>query len=169
MKKKFICLSVLIIGIASIAPAADQIFFDVNGGVAFYPALGGKIGWMHYWDNEKIGLITDISYYNNGFGVEKEGADWREETKKAHNIGIGAGVVFNNMGMSGVIRTMEYVQLRALLGLRDEVSFSPALDLGFKLNVFFTEKTALTAGLGTDLSLLIFPYFYFSLGMTFTL
>jgi len=168
MKKKLIFLAIMIIGIVSVVSAADQIFFDLTYGVNFYPAIGGKIGWMHYWNNEKIGLITDLSYYNNGFVEEPEG-DWREETKKAHNIGIAAGVVFNNMGMNGVIRTMEYIKLKGILHLWNEPKFYPWLDLGFKLNVFFTDKIALSTGLGADLTFLAFPHFYVSLGTIFTL
>ena len=168
MRQKPILFAILIIGVASAASAGDQLFFDLTYGVNFYPAVGGKIGWMHFWDNEKIGLITDVSYYNNGFVEEPEG-DWREETKKAHNIGIAAGVVLNNMGMNGVIRTMEYIKLKGILHLLNEPKFYPWLDLGVKLNVFFTNTIALSAGVDADLTWLQFPYLYFSLGMVFTL
>jgi hypothetical protein len=168
MKKKLICLAVLFIAVASVVSAADQLFFELTGGTSFYPAIGGKIGWMHYWNNEKIGLITDVSYFNNGFVHEPEG-DWREWTKKAHNIGIAAGMVFNNMGMNGLIRTMEYIKLKVLLRSWDGITFYPCLDAGFKLNVFFTDKTAFSTGVGTDLPLMAFPHFYLSLGMVFTL
>jgi len=122
---------------------------------------------MHYWNNEKIGLIADLSYFNNGF-VDEE-ADWREEIKTAHNIGIASGVVFNNMGMNGVIRTMEYIKLKGILHLWNGPKFYPWLDLGFKLNVFFTDKTALSTGIGSDVTLLAFPHLYFSLGMIFAI
>jgi hypothetical protein len=168
MKKKIIFLAILFFGILFAVSAEDQIFFDLTYGVNFYPAIGGKIGWMHYWNNEKIGLVTDISYYNNGFVEEPEG-DWREESKKAHNIGIAAGVVFNNMGMNSVIRTMEYIKLKGILHLWNETKFYPWLDLGFKLNVFFTNTTALSVGIGADLTWLAFPHIYASLGAVFTL
>jgi len=168
MKKKLIFLAVLVIGVVTVASATDQIFFDLTYGVNFYPAIGGKIGWMALLEsNEKIGLITDLSYFNNGF-VDEEG-DWREEIKKAHNIGIAAGVVFNNMGMNGVIRTMEYIKLKGILHLWNEPKFYPWLDLGFKLNVFFTNKIALSTGLGADVTFLAFPHIYVSLGTIFTL
>jgi hypothetical protein len=176
MKKKLVCFVVLIIGIVSVVPAEDQFFFNVNIGVAFYPAIGAKVGWMHYWDNEKIGLVADVSYYNNGLkekdikaDTNEDRGDWTDEFRKAHNLGIAAGVVFNNMGMSGVIRTAEYVKLKGLLKLYDGPVFYPCLDFEFKFNVFFTDRTAFSAGLGIEFPLIQFPYYYFSLGMVFTL
>ena len=137
---KAACLIIIFIVCASsIAPAADQIFFELNAGVYFYPGFGGKAGWMHYWANEKIGFICDVSYYNNGFVGEIEG-NWREETKKAHNAGLAAGIVLNNMGMSGVFRTSEYLKLKGVYSAWDKPSFLPYLDAGFKLNVFLPIK-----------------------------
>ena len=169
--KKIICLIVMLIGIASFASAeTDQIFFELNYGVWFYPGFGGKIGWEHYWNNEKIGFIGDVSYYNNGF-VREEG-DWREAIKRSHNIGLAAGIVFNNMGFKGVFRTSEYIKLKGLW--RNSVGtiqspILPVIDLGFKLDIFFIEKAAFSAGLGFDMTWFIYPYWYASLGMKFTL
>jgi len=137
--------------------------------VWFYPGFGGKIGWEHYWENEKIGLIADLSYYNNCFVDEMEG-DWREQIKYSHNLGLSAGVIFNNMGMNGVLRTSEYIKLKGVWHT-NSTSFpvSPVLDLGFKLDVFFAEKTAVSAGVGLDLTWFVYPFWYASLGMKFTL
>ncbi|MDR2491676.1 MAG: hypothetical protein LBD20_09785, partial [Spirochaetaceae bacterium] len=162
---KFICFGVIFIGLHTGIHAADQIYFDVNYGVYFYPGVGGKIGWMHYWNNEKVGFICDVHYYNNGFTDE---GDWRESVKIAHNFGLAAGVVFNNMGMNGVLRTAEYIKLKGVYSVWDKPEILPFIDAGFKLNVFFTEKIALSLGVGSEI-LLILPYGYLSLGMTFTL
>jgi hypothetical protein len=164
--KKFILLAFLFIGAVSFLPAADQIFFELNGGIWFYPGIGGKVGWIHHWNNEKIGLIADVSYYNNGFTDEGEG--WMENIREAHNVGLAAGVVFNNMGFSGLLRTSEYIKLKGVLSLGDRPSFAPGLDIGFKLNLFLHEKTALSVGIGLDM-VYFAPFPYFSLGMTFTL
>jgi len=171
MKKKLLITVLLIFGIVSVAPAADQIYFELNGGIWFYPGIGGRVGWMKYWQNETIGLICDLTYYNNGFVDELEGG-WNKETGGIHNVGVAAGVVFNNMGMNGVIRTMEYIKLRVLVANIPSVSLLdiwPVIDAGFKLNVFIEEKIALSAGIGLDLSYIIYPFPYFSLGMVFTL
>ena len=168
MNKKFTFFVFLIVGIESFVSAADQVFFELNGGVYFYPGLGGKVGWIHHWNNEKIGLIADVSYYNNGF-VDKPEADWREEIKKAHNFGLAAGVVFNNMGFNGLFRTSEYIKLKGVLSLWDKPSFAPVVDLGFKLDVFFAEKTAVSVGTGFEMTWIVYPYWYASLGMKFTL
>jgi hypothetical protein len=164
MNKNYVLGFVLLAGIGSGAQAADQFFFAIDGGVYFYPGFGGNIGWMHYWKNEKIGFIGDISYYNNGFTGEGDG--WKENIKIAHNIGIAAGVVFNNMDMKGIIRTSEYIKLKGLLSIWDKPSFFPKLDTGFNLNVFFTNKNAFSAGVGVEIPIF---YPYLSLGMTFTL
>jgi len=168
MNRKVILFLFLFVGIVSFLSATDQIFFELNGGVYFYPGFGGKVGWIHHWSNEKIGLISDVSYYNNGFVDEIEG-DWRNEIKKAHNFGLAAGVVFNNMGMQGMFRTSEYIKLKGVLSHWDKPSFIPGSDIGFKLNIFFIEKTAFSAGIGFENALFYLPYPYFSLGMTFTL
>ena len=167
--KKIICLIVMLIGIASFASAeTDQIFFELNYGVWFYPGFGGKIGWEHYWNNEKIGFIGDVSYYNNGF-VREEG-DWREQIKKAHNFGLAAGVVFNNMGFNGVLRTSEYIKLKGLWETYYKTRpIVPVIDLGFKLDVFFAEETTISVGTGLEMTWLVYPYWYASLGMKFTL
>jgi hypothetical protein len=166
LNKKIVYLAILIIGTASAAFAADQIFFELNAGIYFYPGAGGKIGWIHYWKNEKIGFTCDVSYYNNGFVDEIEG-NWKEEIKKAHNWGLAAGILFNNMGMNGVFRTSEYIKLKGMYAIWDKPGFLPYLDVGFKLNIFFSDRTALAAGIG--LEMLMIPYPYLSLGMTFTL
>jgi hypothetical protein len=49
----------------------------------------------------------------------------------------------------------------------DKPGFSPYLDGGFKLNIFFMDKTALSLGIG--LQTIMIPFFYLSLGMIFTL
>jgi hypothetical protein len=164
--RRFFCLAILAAGIVSAAPAADQIFFELNAGLYFYPGFGGKLGWMHYWKNEKIGFIWDVSYYNNGFVDEVEG-DWQEEIKKAHNAGLAAGVVFNNMGMHGLFRTSEYIKLKGVYTTWDKPAFHLYGDAGFKLNVFFTDTAAFSTGIGVEM--LMIPYPYLSLGMTFTL
>jgi len=158
----------MLVGVVSFLPAAtDQFFFELNGGVWFYPGFGAKVGWMHFWNNEKIGFIADVSYYNNGFVHKDEGHDWREEIKIAHNFGIAAGVVFNNMGFNGALRTSQHIKLKGVYSIWDRPSLSGlGLDVGFKLNWFFTEKTALSTGIGLDIVPL--PYPYISLGMTFT-
>ena len=167
MNKKITLFVFLIIGNISLLSASDQIFFELNGGIWFYPGVGGKIGWIHHWSNEKIGFIADVSYYNNGFVDEIEG-DWREAIKMAHNFGLAAGVVFNNMGFNGLFRTSQYIKLKGVLDLwNNNPSFAPGLDVGFKLNLFFMEKTALSLGVGLDI--IPYPYPYISLGMTFTL
>jgi len=168
VRKKLFYLIIMFFGFLSVISAADQIYFDLTGGINFYPVIGGKIGWIHYWNNEKIGLITEISYFNNGFVHEPEG-NWIEETKEAHNIGIGAGILFNNMGMNGIIRTMEYIKIKGILHLWGDPVFYPWLDLGFKLNVFFKDTTSISAGVGIELTWLSFPHIYFTLGMLFTL
>jgi hypothetical protein len=132
----------------------------------FYPGFGGKAGWIHYWKNEKVGFICDVSYYNNGFVGEIEG-NWKEEIKKAHNFGLAAGIVFNNMGMNGVFRTGEYIKLKGVYTLWDKPAFLPYLDAGFKINIFFTDTTAVSAGIGVEMLSIPFPYL--ALGMTFTL
>ena len=169
MNKKFTFFVFFIAGIASFASAADQVFFELNYGVWFYPGFGGKIGWEHYWDNEKIGLIADVSYYNNGFVDELEG-DWREQIKVAHNFGLAAGVVFNNMGFNGVLRTSEYIKLKGLWQTYSNfLPVAPVVDLGFKLDVFFAGKTAVSAGIGLEMTWIVYPYWYASVGMKFTL
>jgi hypothetical protein len=168
MYKKYLCAALLAGAIAAPLSAADQFFFELNRGVFFYSALGGKIGWMHYGKNEKIGFICDINYFNNGFVDEFEG-DWREAVKIAHNIGAAAGIVFNNMGMDGVIRTSEYIKLKGVYSFWDNPTIYPFLDLDFKLSVFFADQAGITAGIGIEP--LIIPYmFYFhiSLGMILT-
>ena len=169
MKKTYLFIAVFAAVCAADISAGDQIFFEVNGGVFFYPALGGKIGWMHYGENEKIGFICDINYFNNGFVDEFEG-DWKEEVKQAHNFGAAAGVVFNNMGMSGVIRTSQYIKLKGVYSIWGRPTFYPFLDLGCKLGISFAENAGFAAGIGIEP--LIIPYlFYFhiSAGMLFTL
>ena len=165
MKKKLIVLVILVMGIIPTVQATDQIFFDINGGVAFYPAVGGKIGWMHYWENEKVGLIVDASYL--GIIASYPNADGGTETSYSNVAGISAGAVFNNMGMNGVIRTMQYVKLKLFSDFAEEPTFSPGFDLGFKLNVFFIERVALSSGIGIEAATKLFPHFYLSLGMIF--
>ena len=168
MNKKYTLLTFLIVGITSFASAADQVFFELNYGVWFYPGFGGKVGWEHYWKNEKIGLIGDVSYYNNCF-VGEEG-DWREQIKHTHNFGLAAGVVFNNMGFNGVLRTSEYIKLKGLWETYYKTRpIVPVIDLGFKLDVFFAEKTAISVGTGFEMTEIVYPYWYASLGMKFTL
>jgi hypothetical protein len=167
MNKKYTLLAFLIVGIASFASAADRVFFELNYGVWFYPGFGGKIGWEHYWENEKVGFIGDVSYYNNCFSDEK---DWRETIKRTHNLGLTAGVVFNNMGFNGVLRTSEYIKLKALWQTYAVLlPIAPVIDLGFKLDVFFAEETAISVGTGLEMTWLVYPYWYASLGMKFTL
>ena len=169
MKKRVAFFVFFIIGITSFASAGDNVFFELNYGVWFYPGFGGKVGWEHYWNNEKIGLIADVSYYNNGFVDEIEG-DWREQIKVAHNFGLAAGVVFNNMGFNGVLRTSEYIKLKGLWQTNSYLlPIVPVIDLGFKLDVFFAEKTAVSIGTGLEMTWIIHPYWYASLGMKFTL
>jgi hypothetical protein len=165
MNKKINLFVILLVGSISFLSAMDQIFFELNGGVWFYPGVGGKVGWIHHWDNDKIGFICDISYYNNGF-VDKHEGNWREEIKIAHNLGLAVGIVFNNMGFNGLFRTSQYIKIKGLLSFWDNPSFAPGLDIGLKLNIFFIEKIALSAGIGFEIPIL---YPYFSLGMTFTL
>lgn len=173
MKKKLVCFFIIFTGAAAAVSAADQIYFELNYGMYFYPGVGGKIGWMHYWNNETIGFICDVGYYNNGFVDE---GDWHEYIKIAHNFGLAAGVVFNNMGMQGVVRTAEYIKLRGVYSVWNTPELRPYIDIGFKLNVFFTEKTALSLGIGAELVMDIvgetfgvLPFPGLSLGMTFTL
>jgi hypothetical protein len=168
MRKKCLCAAVFAFAVAVHIPADDQIFFELNSGVYFYSALGAKIGWMHYWENEKVGFICDINYFNNGFVDEFEG-DWQEAVQIAHNIGLAAGVVFNNMGMSGVIRTSEHIKLKGVYSIWERPTFYPFLDLGFNLGLFFSDNAGITAGVGIEP--LIIPYlvyFHFSVGMVFT-
>jgi hypothetical protein len=161
--KRLACFALLIMGTASAVPA-DQIFFELNAGLYFYPGLGGKTGWIHYWTNEKIGFICDVSYYNNGFVNETEG-NRKAAIEKAHNVGLAAGVVFNNTGMHGVLCTSEYIKLKGVYSIWDKPALLPYLDAGFKINMFFTDTTAFAAG--TGLEMLMIPYPYLSLGMTF--
>ena len=98
--KKIICFFIMLVGTVSLVPAAtNQFFFELNGGIWFYAGVGAKFGWMRFWNNEKIGFIGDVSYYNNGF-VDKHEGDWREAIRIAHNFGLAAGIVFNNMGQA---------------------------------------------------------------------
>ena len=167
MGKKIICFTVMLIGIVPFVSAAtDQFFFELDGGVWFYPGIGAKVGWMRFWNNERIGFVGDVSYYNNGFVDELEG-DWREEIKKAHNFGLAAGIVFNNMGFNGVLRTSQHIKIKGFLSVWGKPSLAPGLDVGVKLNLFLIEKTALSAGIGLDM-VYFMPYPYISLGMTFT-
>ena len=172
--KKMIFLVILIIGIASILPAADQIYFDTTGGNQFYAAFGGRIGWMHFWSNEKIGLISDLSYHTYTPEACAPDGSYYAATM-AHSIGLGTGVVFNNMGMNGVFRTMQYIKLKGIMHVWNEIDnpepvvFGAWLDLGFALNVFITDKTAISAGFGSEVNILEFPHLYLSLGMKFTL
>ena len=69
------------------------------------------------------------------------------------------------MGMSGVIRTMQCVKLKLFFDLVK--NFTPGFDLGLKLNVFFTERVALSGGLGVEAGGELFPHIYLSLGMIF--
>lgn len=171
MKKMILCIVVLLIGITAILPAAtDQFSFDLNAGVWFYPGFGTRISWMRFWTNDRIGVIGDIRYYNNGFfGVESCGGnEMRENIRRAHNFGFAAGIVFNNMGFSGVIRTSQYIKLGCTFStwnwdLWNRLEVFPVINIGAKISAFFTEKTALSLGLGFDN---IFPYV--SLGMIFT-
>jgi len=171
--KKMIVLAILMLGIASFLSAADQIFFDTTAGTQFYPTLGGRIGWMHYWNSEKIGLVSDLSYH--GYTPEPCVHDGNYEATMAHSIGIASGVIFNNMGMNGVVRTMQYIKLKGIMHVWNEidnpepVAFGAWLDLGFALNVFFNNKTAISAGFGGEMNILEFPHLYLSLGMKFTL
>ncbi|MDR2509569.1 MAG: hypothetical protein LBC77_02875 [Spirochaetaceae bacterium] len=167
MKKKLVCFCIFIAGLNAGLYAADQIYFELNAGAYFYTGLGAKIGWIHFWNNEKIGFICDAGYYNNGF-VEEPGADWREIIKIAHNFGLAAGVVFNNMGLDGVLRTQEYIKLRAVYSIWDRPKLVPCIDLGLKLSVFFSENTAVSLGIGME-TVIMLPCPYLSLGMTFTL
>jgi len=171
--KKIVLLAVLIMGITSFLSATDQIYFDTTAGNQFYAAFGGRIGWMHYWNNEKIGLISDLSYHT--YTPECPPGDVNYEPTMAHSIGLGTGVVFNNMGMNGVVRTMQYIKLKGILHVWNEidnpepVAFGAWLDLGFALNVFFTDKTAISVGFGGEVTYIEFPHMYLSLGMKFTL
>ena len=168
--KKVICFLVMLIGIASFASAADQVFFELNGGDWSYPGIFAKVGWMHFWNNEKIGFIGDVSYYNKSFIVKHENDEIvRTITDRTHNIGLAAGIVFNNMGFKGVLRTSEYIKLKGLWQTSTALlPIVPVLDLGFKLDVFFVEKTAFSAGLGLEISAGL-PSLYALLGMKFTL
>ena len=168
MKKKLFLLALMLPGFGTTLYAADQIYFEATAGVYFYPGFGGKLGWMHYWNNEKRGLIIDVSYFNNGFVDEIEG-DWREVVKIAHNFGLAAGIVFNNMGMDGVFRTSEYIKLKLVYDVWGRPKFIPYINAGVKGNFFFTERAAVGAGLGIELAGFQLPYPYISLGMTFTL
>jgi len=167
MKKKIICLIVLFIGIVSVMPAqTDQFFFEMNGGVWFYPGVGGKVGWMHFCFSDKIGLIADLSY-RVLFHTPPGGEMWN-----SHDLGFAAGIVFNNMGMNGTIRTSQHIKIKSVYSVsvqegRDypEHSFAPCLDAGFRLSVFFNETTAVFAGVGIE-SPIIYPVL--SLGMTFS-
>ncbi|MDR2520944.1 MAG: hypothetical protein LBC72_00100 [Spirochaetaceae bacterium] len=167
MKKKLACFGIIFAGLNAGLYATDQIYFELNCGAYFYAGIGGKIGWMRFGNNEKVGFICDASYYNNGFVDEYEG-DWHETVKIAHNIGLAAGVIFNNMGMDGVLRTSEHIKLKGLYTIWDRPQLVPCLDIGFKLNAFFTEETALTMGIGYEIYVII-PFPYVSLGMIFTL
>ena len=173
MKKKFIVFILLVFGVVSVLPATDQIFFDVTGGVNFYGTVGGRIGWMRYWNNEKIGLITGLSYHGyKPMPYVPEGEVY--EGSIYHNIGLGAGVVFNNMGMNGTLRTMQYIKLKGIVHIWDDEGnndslFTPWLDLGFKLNIFFNNRIALSTGIGAELTWSRFPHFYLSLGMKYAL
>ena len=93
-----------------------------------------------------------------------------------HNIGLGAGVVFNNMGLNGTFRTMQYIKLKGMLHLWDDEGnndpiFSPWVDLGFNLNIYLNNNFALSTGIGTEIDMLWrrFPHFYLSLGIKYTL
>ena len=44
-KTLFALLCGVVIGAAAFG--TEQFFFELNGGIYFYPGLGGKIGWMH--------------------------------------------------------------------------------------------------------------------------
>ena len=151
MNKKYTLFAFLIVGNLSLLSAADQIFFDLNGGVWFYPGFGGRVGWIHHWNNEKVGLIADIGYYNNGF--TDDGGSVAENIGIAHNFVFAAGVVFNNMGFKGLLRTSEYIKLKGGLSLWDSPSPILGLDIGFKLNVFFLEKPPFRLELGWTYSL----------------
>jgi hypothetical protein len=174
MKKKYLIFIFLVFGVTSILTATEQIFLDITGGTSFYGTIGGKIGWMHYWNNEKIGLITDLSYHcYTPRPYVSEGESYDEAI--FHNIGIASGVVFNNMGMNGIVRTIEYIKLKGILHIWNEkdnhepISFFPWLDLGFNLNVYFNSKIAISAGIGAEVTWIKFPYLYLSLGMKYTI
>ena len=156
MNKKLVFLIFLIIGIVSFVSAKDRIFFDFNYGVLVYPGFGGKIGYEHYWNNEKIGFIADVNYHNSGDNY----------------FGLAAGIVFNNMGFNGVLRTSEYIKLKGVFATRKVNSnyfIAPNVDFGFNLDVFFAEKISFFAGFGYEMRLMFLPHLYTSTGMRITL
>ena len=181
MKKKIICFIVFFIGIVSVMPAAtNQFFFDLNGGIWFYPGIGGRVGWLRFWNNERIGFIGDVRYrfiFSSAPALAPPPGSVGEDRQvnNYHTIGLAAGVVFNNMGMSGTFRTSQYLKFGGVFdipntaGEDNRFSFYPIsnpgviINPGVKISMFFTETTALSAGIGLEN---IFPYF--SLGMTFS-
>jgi len=196
MKKKPVFFVILIIGIVSAAPAAEQFFFDFTSGLKFYPVslfspvLGAKFSWAlygkdKYGDDSMSGGIFDISYYNNGLLNNGLSGNWREEINIAHNFGLAAGWVVNWNRMD-IARTAKdkkgniiviprtshtsYLKLKGVLHLGNELKLYPGIDfMLLKWNIFPAKKPAgFSIGLGADYTWpQRYPTPYISVGAVF--